>query len=150
MYLVNRSAIVPYSPDEMYALVDDVDAYREFLPWCSGSAVQSRHGEVQLARVDVDFKGLKKSFVTENTGFPGERIDMRLKEGPFRELKGSWTFDALGSSATRVQLHLQFEFSGAMVDKLLGPVFKSISGSLVDSFVRRAEVVYGRREMDLG
>lgn len=150
MYRVNRSAIVPYTRDEMYALVENVDEYRDFLPWCSGSSVLERRGETQVARVNIDFKGLKKSFVTENTLVPGERIDLELKEGPFRVLRGHWTFEALDGSATRVQLQLEFEFSGAMVDRLLGPVFRSISGNMVDSFVRRAESVYGRREVDFG
>lgn len=149
MYRVNRSAIVPYTTAEMYALVENVDAYREFLPWCAGSQVISSEDGVQVARVEVDFKGLKKSFVTENSLNPGERIDMRLVEGPFRTLEGHWSFAALGASATQVTLSLAFAFSGAMVDRLLGPVFKSISGSMVDSFVKRAEAVHGQRTLHL-
>lgn len=148
MYTVKRNAMVPYSPQEMYALVENVDAYREFLPWCGGSAVLERRGEITVARVDIDFKGLRKSFVTENTNEPGSRIEINLKEGPFRVLRGVWRFESLAASATRVSLDLDFEFSGAMVDRLLGPLFKNISASMVDSFVKRAEQVYGPRTLD--
>jgi ribosome-associated toxin RatA of RatAB toxin-antitoxin module len=150
MYRVNRSAIVPYTPLEMYALVDDVDAYSEFLPWCGGSAVLERSGAITVARVDIDFKALKKSFVTENTSEPGARIEIRLREGPFRQLSGTWTFVPVGEGGSRVELDLQFEFSGTLVDRLLGPVFKGISGSMVDSFVERARKVYGQRRDNLG
>ncbi|KAA3634776.1 MAG: type II toxin-antitoxin system RatA family toxin [Proteobacteria bacterium] len=150
MYTVKRNAIVPYTPVEMYALVEDVDSYREFLPWCGGSKVLERRGHLSVAQVDIDFKGLKKSFVTENSNEPGSRIEMNLREGPFRVLRGNWCFESLGDGATRVTLDLDFEFSGAMVDRLLGPVFKSISGSMVDSFVKRAEAVYGKRSLDFG
>lgn len=150
MYTVKRSAIVPYSPEEMYALVADVDAYLEFLPWCGGSSVLERRGDKVVARVDIDFKGLKKSFVTENVNEPGRRIEINLKKGPFRVLRGNWRFDDMGDGAARVSLDLDFEFSGAVIDRLLGPVFKGISSSMVDSFVTRAEQVYGRRTLDIG
>lgn len=150
MYRVNRSAIVPYTPLEMYALVEDVDAYSDFLPWCGSSAVLERSGAVTVARVGIDFKGLKKSFVTENTSEPGANIEIRLREGPFRELSGTWTFDSVEGGGSRVELNLQFEFSGTLVDKLLGPVFKGISANMVDSFVTRARQVYGSRRSDLG
>jgi ribosome-associated toxin RatA of RatAB toxin-antitoxin module len=150
MYQVKRSAIVPYSAEEMYELVRNVDAYRDFLPWCGGAATLESDGNRTRARIDIDFKGLKKSFVTENFNQPGERIEIRLSEGPFRVLRGDWTFKEIGEAASQVNLDLEFEFSGSMLDKLLGPVFKGISGSMVDSFVKRAEQVYGRRKLDIG
>ncbi len=148
MYSVKRSAIVPYSALEMYDLVADLDQYQKFLPWCGGSNTLERDGERVVAKIDIDFKGLKKSFVTENKIVAGQSIEMHLKSGPFRSLNGIWKFQPLSSSSARVALDLEFEFSGAIVDRLLGPVFSSISGSMVDSFVKRAEQVYGRRKLD--
>jgi len=150
MYHVKRSAIVPYTALEMYSLVEDVDAYGEFLPWCGGSEVLEHHGHETVARIDIDFKGLKKSFVTVNSNQPGAQIDMRLREGPFRVLEGTWRFEQLDESATRVSLDLEFEFSTRMFDRMLGPVFKSIAGSMVESFVKRAEERYGRRRLHHG
>ena len=150
MYQVKRSAIVPYTSMEMYELVKNVDAYSDFLPWCGGARTLSSEGDKTVARIDIDFKGLKKSFVTENVNDPGRKIEIKLREGPFRVLKGSWIFTDAGQQASRVNLDLDFEFSGSMLDRLLGPVFKTISGSMVDSFVKRAEQVYGRRKLDFG
>ena len=136
--------------DEMYALVENVEEYGDFLPWCGGSALLERDGTRTVARVDIDFKALKKSFVTENQNEPGRSIDIRLKEGPFRHLEGIWKFDTLSESASRVSLDLEFEFSGIALDKLFGPVFSGISKSMVDSFVKRAEQVYGKRKLSFG
>ncbi len=149
MHTIRRNAIVPYSPREMYDLVEGVDAYREFLPWCGGSAVLSRDGDVSRARVDIDFKGLKKSFVTRNRNQPGASIEMSLEKGPFRVLEGTWRFRPVGETGSQVSLELDFEFSGMVVDRLLGPVFNGIAGSMVDSFVKRAEAVYGRRRLEI-
>ncbi|GJL80820.1 MAG: ubiquinone-binding protein [marine bacterium B5-7] len=141
---------MPYTATEMFSLVDDVEQYPEFLPWCGGSAVLSRDDHSLMARVDIDFKGLRKSFVTENRNTPDELIEIRLKEGPFKSLEGKWHFYTLGPAATRVSLDIDFEFSSVMIDRMLGSVFKHIAGSMVDSFVKRAERLYGRRELNIG
>ena len=106
----------------MFRLVADVERYGEFLPWCGGSEVLERDEPYNVARVDIDFKGIRKSFVTENFIKPGESIEMKLREGPFKHLYGIWRFKDLGGGA-KVSLDLEFEFAGALVSRALGPVF---------------------------
>lgn len=150
MHSIQRSAIVPFSARQMYELVANVDEYRDFLPWCRDSEVLERAGDTVVARVEIDFKGIRRGFVTENRNAAGERIDLTLKDGPFRRLAGTWRFEPLGEDGSRVSLDLEFEFAGVVMERAMGPVFRSIAGSLVDSFVKRAQRVYGRRGLDLG
>ncbi len=140
-----RSALVPHSPAEMYTLVADVEAYHRFLPWCGGSRVVSSEGGVITAAVDIAFSGVHKTFVTHNTGVPGERLDMRLVEGPFRHLDGHWRFEPLGDAGCKITLDLDFEFSNPVTRLVIGPVFQHIANGLVDSFRDRANQVHGTR-----
>ena len=125
----------------MFALVADVDAYPQFLPWCGGARVLSRDGDRATAAVDIDFHGIRQGFTTINTEVPFERIDMALVDGPFSRLEGGWRFSALGDDACRVALVLDYDFSSFLLGKLVGPVFHQIASSMVDSFVRRADAV---------
>jgi len=133
----------------MFDLVADIESYAGFLPWCGGSEVLTRDDTGVVARVDIDFKGIRKSFVTKNTNTLGQSIHMQLREGPFSQLEGIWRFTGLGDSA-KVSLDLEFEFAGGLVGRALGPVFNSIAGTMVDSFVKRAEQVYGKRTFNQG
>ena len=145
MTTVNRSALVPYSATEMYGLVDDIEAYQEFLPWCKTSVVLSRdedevHGKIQLAR-----GGINKSFTTCNRVQKNKMIEMRLVEGPFHHLEGFWKFDSLAEDSCKVSLVLEFEFSNKLIGLTFGPVFSQIANSLVDAFCKRATDIYGKR-----
>ena len=142
MSKVIKSVLVPYSAQQMFDLVADVDAYPVFLPWCGGSHVQPLADGSQLARVDIAFKGLKQSFCTQNRHDPGRRIDMTLHEGPFKSLKGCWEFSTLADQACKVSFELDYHFSSTILEKLVGPVFDHIALSFVDAFVQRAEVLY--------
>lgn len=142
---VVRSALVPYSDEEMFLLVQDVDAYAQFLPWCSRSRVLSREGGVVTASVEISKGGLHKAFTTRNVEHPHRAIEMQLVDGPFRKLEGGWRFQGLGPAACKVELDLEFEFANAMLAMLVGPVFSQIANELVSAFHQRAEVVYGRR-----
>ena len=142
MATVDRSVLVEYSALQMQALIEDVESYPQFLPWCGGTKVVSRESGRTVATIEIDFLGLRQQFTTENTGTRGETIRMRLVSGPFRHLEGEWRFRALGEGAAKVALHLEYEFSGLLLDKLLGPVFDHIADSLVDAFVKRAVQVY--------
>ncbi|MCK9532526.1 MAG: type II toxin-antitoxin system RatA family toxin [Gammaproteobacteria bacterium] len=144
MPIVQKSAIVPYSASEMFVLVDDVDAYPQFLPWCSGARVHSRTEDEVHATVEIAHGALHKSFSTRNRLQAGKMIEMRLVDGPFRRLEGFWRFDALGDKACKVSLDLEFEFSSRIIGMALGPVFSQITSTFVDSFRRRAEQVYGK------
>ncbi len=144
MTIINRSALVRYSASQMYALVDDIDAYPEFLPWCKSSTVLSRDEDEVRATLELSRAGIHKTFSTCNRLQAGKMIEMRLIEGPFKRLEGFWRFEPLGEEACKVSLDLEFEFSSRILDVTLGPVFNQIANSLVDAFCERATVNYGR------
>jgi len=143
--VVDRSALVQYSNDEMFALVADINAYPKFLPWCSDAAVLSQQQDEVSARIDFSVGGISKSFTTRNHHQPGSEISMQLLDGPFSELQGRWRFEPLGDDGSKISLHLEYDFSSRMVSLAVGPVFNKIANSLVDAFQQRAVDVYGPR-----
>ncbi|MEO1204613.1 MAG: type II toxin-antitoxin system RatA family toxin [Pseudomonadota bacterium] len=143
MRSVSRTALVPYTAARMYALVDDVEAYPEFLPWCSGAEVLERSDAHVVARVDMRRAGLTRSFTTRNSLEPGESISLELVGGPFSHLSGDWTFEPLGDAGSKVTLKLEFDFESRALDALLGLFFEDTLNSMVDAFTRRAAQVYG-------
>ena len=143
MAAVKRSVLVEFSARQMYALVDNIESYHRFLPWCDGTEIISREAGRVVATIQLNFRGLRQQFTTENTGKPGESIRINLVSGPFRKLDGEWGFLHLGENACKVSLRLEYEFSNNLLDKVLGPVFHQIADNLVDAFVKRAESVYG-------
>ncbi len=145
MTSINRSAVVPYSPAEMFALVNGFEAYPEFLPWCRSARVISRKDDEVRATLELAWHGIQKSFTTCNRMQKDKLIQIRLVEGPFRCLEGFWRFQGLGEQACKVSLDMQFEFATRLLSMVIGPVFSQISNSLVDSFIRRAVQVYGKR-----
>ncbi len=145
MRKVNRSAIVPFSASEMYALVEDIEAYPDFLPWCESTVVHKRDGGVVEATLEIHRAGISKSFTTRNTNRQDESIGLALIGGPFRQLSGGWVFQALGDSGCKVALELEFEFESRLVDMMFGSFFEDICNSLVDAFTKRAEAVFGSR-----
>ncbi len=143
---IKRSAIVPYSPHEMFVLVDDVISYSEFLPWCSASSESERTQDCVKATVELSKGRLRKSFTTLNRLHDDKMIEMRLVDGPFKRLEGFWRFDPLNEGeACKVSLDLEFEFSNKLVAVAVGPIFTGVANSLVDSFVARAKESYGVR-----
>jgi len=145
MTAVNKSALVPYSPAEMFALVDSVERYPEFLPWCKSTRVLERGGDELRATLVLSMSGVEKSFTTCNRNQKNKMIEISLVEGPFRHLRGFWRFDALGDAGCKVSLDMEFEFSSRMLGLVVGPVFSQVANSLVDSFLKRAVDVYGKR-----
>jgi len=142
---IDRSALVPYSAAEMYALVDDIDAYQRFLPWCKTSQVLSRDEDVVRGSLELSKGGIEKAFTTCNRVQKDKMIEMRLEEGPFHHLEGFWRFDALDEQACKISLLMEFEFSSKILSLTVGPVFNQIANSLVDAFCKRAVEVYGER-----
>jgi ribosome-associated toxin RatA of RatAB toxin-antitoxin module len=136
---VTKSVLVPYAAQEMYGLVASIEDYPAFLPWCAGATILERKQSQVSARLEIDFKGLRQSFATENTNTPNERIDMRLKEGPFKSLQGHWVFTPLSNDACRVDFRLEYHFSSSLLEKVIGPVFGHIAQTFVDAFVQQAE-----------
>ena len=138
MPTVTKSVLVPHSAERMFGLVDAVEHYPEFLPWCSGTKLIERTAEVTRARIDVDYHGLKTHFTTRNRKDAPRRMDIELEEGPFDRLEGSWTFTPLGEEGTRVELSLDYALASRSMGRVLAPVFGHIMETLVDGFVERA------------
>ncbi len=143
MIVIDRSALVGHSAQNMYALVADVASYPQFLPWCERAVVSVNEPDRTVAALHVNFRGLKQRFTTENLNQPGTRIDMKLVSGPFRSLEGCWLFTRLSENGCRVELSLRYEFSSALLEKTAGPAFHHIADSFVDAFVRRADTRFG-------
>lgn len=142
MRRVSRSALVPYSAEQMFALVDDIERYPDFLPWCSSTEEHSRDQEQVEASIELRKAGVRHRFRTRNVNQPGRSIELNLVDGPFRTLHGVWKFDAV-AEGSRVSLDIEFEFQSRLTDRLLGPFFEEICNKLVNSFIQRADVTYG-------
>ena len=150
---VRRSALVPHTPAQMYALVNDVRRYPEFLRWCPRTTVQAETAESLTATVHMERAGIRSRVTTINTMRPDERIDMRLGDGPLRTFGGHWQFLPILSRrpdgqpgevrGCRVELEVRFEFRNVALGLVFGPLFEATWDSLVDSFVKRAREVYG-------
>ncbi len=143
MRKVSRSALVPYSTDQMYALVEDFLAYPDFLPWCTGATLHFRDEDTIEASLSLQRSGIRKSFRTRNTLQPGDAMGITLVGGPFRHLAGCWRFEQLGADGSKVSLELDFEFENRVTDTLFGRYFESTCNSLIDSFTKRAHEIYG-------
>jgi ribosome-associated toxin RatA of RatAB toxin-antitoxin module len=139
---VNKSVLVGYSAQQMFALVDQVENYPDFLPWCSAAEVDYRDAQKTRATIHIDYRGIRQSFTTENRKESPQAIHMKLVRGPFRTLDGSWRFTDLSGQGCKIEFTLHYEFSSRLLDKLVGPVFGYIANNIVDGFVRRAEQVY--------
>lgn len=144
---VSRSVLVPHRAESMFGLVDRVEDYPEFLPWCGGAQVLVRDARITRARVDIDFKGLRQSFTTENTKDAPHLMTLKLVEGPFSSLDGQWTFTPLSAHASKVVLAMEYQFRNAALQQLVGPVFKVIAETLVDRFVQRADLLAAQGEL---
>jgi ribosome-associated toxin RatA of RatAB toxin-antitoxin module len=145
MVVVDRSVLAPYAANEMFALVDEVESYPQFLPWCEGTRVVSREPGRTVATIRANYHGLRQEFTTQNTNRPGERIDIDLVSGPFRTLRGHWQFAPLGERGCRIDFRLEYEFASRILEKVAGPVFHRIADNFIDAFVRRAEQKLGPR-----
>jgi ribosome-associated toxin RatA of RatAB toxin-antitoxin module len=142
---VKKSALVLYSAAEMYNLVNDIESYPQFLPWCRSSSVVLCGEDELRATIEMAKGAMHKTFTTSNRMQKHKMIDIRLLEGPFQRLEGYWRFEPLRADACKVSLDMEFEFSSALLRKVVEPVFKQIANSLVDAFCKRAVDLYGRR-----
>ena len=142
MALVEKTVLVHHSTQQMFSLVDNIESYPSFLPWCGGASVESKEGHLIHATVMIDFHHVKKSFTTENRRDAPHLIEMKLVDGPFEILDGRWRFIPLGEKACKIDFRLHYEFSNKLLEALVGPIFNLIANSFVDAFTRRAEKVY--------
>jgi len=137
MKRISRSAIVECSAGNFYALVEAIERYPEFLPWCAAAEVRERTPGRTVAKLTLAVKGVKQSFTTENTNLPGKAIDMRLVEGPFKSFAAAWRFTPLGAGGCKAEYSMEYEFSGRVVAAILEPVFRRIADSTVAAFTKR-------------
>ena len=144
MPTIERSALVPYSDSQMYALVDDIARYPEFVPGCRAATVIEQGANFKVARLDISKAGVGKSFTTRNDLQPPSCIEMQLVDGPFKYLRGGWQFHALDQHACKIVLKLDFEFSNKLLSMAFGSIFNELQGRMVDAFVQRARQVYGQ------
>lgn len=145
MTIIKRNALVSYSPRQMFELVNAIEDYPRFLPWCHSSHIVSRTEEQVEATLEIAWSGMHKSFTTRNHLYPYERIDLTFVSGPFKHLEGRWSFVPLGEHGCKINMELEFELAGHILDVVFQPIFNHIANSLVDAFVKRAVEVYGPR-----
>jgi ribosome-associated toxin RatA of RatAB toxin-antitoxin module len=142
LQVVERSAIVTFKTEQMFALVNDVGRYPEFLPWCNGARVEDTSETERLATVSIARGVLRTEFTTRNTLEENARILMQLVDGPFRDLTGEWRFEPIGERGSRVHFRVEFEFKNRLTAAAFNAVFEALCGSIVDAFVQRAQKIY--------
>ncbi len=143
MAVVKKSALVQYSTEQMFRLVKDVEAYPDFLPWCRSTRLLKSTEQEICAEIVVSRLGIRQAFSTCNRFEVNKWMGLELQKGPFKRLRGDWKFLPLGEDACKIELDLDFEFSGVFIDKAFGSVFQHAANTLVDSFCKRADEVYG-------
>ena len=142
MQRVDKNVLVPFTPIDMYRLVDHIEQYAQFLPWCRASHEANRTPDSVLGTLQIEVHGLKHTFTTRNQLSPPSSIHMTLVEGPFSELSGNWEFQAIGPDACKIRLWLQYRFASRLLETVIGPVFNRIAATLVDAFVAEAHRRY--------
>lgn len=139
MAQVEKTVLVGHSAERMFNLVDQVEDYPRFLPWCGGVELHRRDDQVTEATLHIDYHGIKQKFTTENHKTFPTAMEINLKNGPFKHLEGFWRFTPLAEDACKVQFRLQYEFSSTILEKLIAPVFNHIANTFVEAFVQQAE-----------
>ena len=140
---VFKTVLIQHSAERMYNLVIDVAKYPDFLPWCGGVEVYEQTDEVLDAKVHIKFKGINQFFHTRNANTRPSAVDMAFVDGPFKKFHGHWKFVSLRDDACKIEFQLHYEFDSIFLEKIIGPVFGVIAGTFVDSFVKRADQLYG-------
>jgi ribosome-associated toxin RatA of RatAB toxin-antitoxin module len=146
MRVVHKTEIVPYSAAQMYRLVNDIESYPDYLPWCRETTVFSRSEHEVRASIQLARGAVHHSFSTLNQMQPNQRIEVQLLEGPFKHLKGLWLFEDLGDAGCRINFNLEFVLSNRILDMAVGPVLEKIANTFVEAFTERAAKIYGEAE----
>ena len=141
MPLVEKSVLIERSARQMFDLVDDVESYPKFLPWCSETRVDYRDEHKTVATLHINFHSIKSHFTTENAKEIPFSMGMKLVDGPFRRLEGGWRFKPLAEHACKVEFHLSYEFSRKRFEKIICPLFSHITTTFVEAFVKRTNLV---------
>jgi len=143
MAMVEKSLLIERSSKQMFDLVDDVENYPKFLPWCSQTRVEFRDDKKTVATLHIKYHSVKSHFTTENEKEYPLRMSIKLVDGPFRRLEGAWQFKPLAENACKIEFQLSYEFSSKLFEKIIGSVFGHIANTFVEAFVKRADEVYG-------
>jgi len=139
MNTVEKSVLVAHSAEKMFTLVDHIESYPDFLPWCGRSEVSERTDAITVGTIHIDYRGIKQSFTTANNKQFPARMDLTLKDGPFKHLAGHWQFIELSADACKIEFNLEYVFANQLLEKLIAPVFNYIATTFVDSFVKEAD-----------
>jgi ribosome-associated toxin RatA of RatAB toxin-antitoxin module len=142
MYKVEKTVLVMHSAAQMYALVDAVEDYPKFLPWCGGVDLLERTQTSTSATLHINYHGLKQKFTTQNSKQFPHSMQIKLKDGPFKQLDGDWRFTQLTPNACKIEFRLNYEFANGFLEKIISPVFSHIATTFVDGFVARADKIY--------
>ncbi|NDP47529.1 MAG: type II toxin-antitoxin system RatA family toxin [Sulfuriferula multivorans] len=142
MARVEKSVLVAHPPERMFELVDRVEDYPVFLPWCGGTELKIRDEDLTVATIHIAYMGIRQSFTTENTKIYPHEMKIKLRDGPFSELEGNWAFIPLGEEACKIEFRLRYVFSSRVLETILAPVFSHITNTFVDAFVRRADEMF--------
>jgi ribosome-associated toxin RatA of RatAB toxin-antitoxin module len=140
---IRRSALVTFSPEQMFDLVIDVERYPQFLPWVSGAQLHEKSERDLLASMEMQRSGVRERFSTRNTFERPSFMTLEMVEGPFRVLEGRWSFAPIGTAGTRVELEMRFEFANPVISMLFGKAFEHSCNTLIDAFIARARETYG-------
>lgn len=138
MYKVKKNAIVFHPKEKMFRLVDLIENYPKFLPWCGSTKIIERNDNKTIASIEIYFKGIKQTFTTENTKIINEKMIIKLINGPFKKLSGEWIFKELGKDSCQIELKLEYEFNSIILEKLISPVFNMIANTFIDEFIKEA------------
>ena len=138
MFTIKKQAIVFHSKERMFELVDQVEDYPTFLPWCGETEVLARNKDITRAKINIRFKGIKQSFTTENHKVYPNKMVINLIDGPFKKLEGEWRFIEIEEGSSRIELELNYEFKNFILEKLISPAFAVIANTFIDSFVAKA------------
>lgn len=139
---LHRQALVVHKAKLMYDIVNRVDLYQEFLPWCSESTILESTDNTMTATVFMKKGLLDQSFTTKNKMLSEQKIELELLDGPFKKLSGTWIFSDISDHGSKISLQLNYEFSNTIIAMVVGPVFNQIANALVDSFCKRANELY--------
>ena len=138
MQSLNRTTEVPINQNEMFDLVQDVENYPSFLPWCNSAEIKEKHEDFIIAEIRCELQGVPIKFATKNKNSRPERIEISLVKGPFKDLGGMWKFTDLGDGNSRIELDLHWKMKSFLLEKTLGLVFEQIAQKIFESFVRKA------------
>ena len=138
MHNIHKSAIVLHPAQKIFQLVDSVENYPQFLPWCGSTQIIERDNDKTIASIEINYKGIRQTFTTENTKKQNQEMIIKLIDGPFKSLSGEWMFKNLDKDSCQIELKLEYEFSNVILEKLISPVFNMIANTFIDEFIKEA------------